>query len=109
MARAGCWHSDHRTLRSRQTTGWPGRGQTAFVYGGKLMGRPVWPAGLKGNRLYGESSNQQMMNLPARVPVAPDDVALWRPTQSEPVLLQYGALVGVSGGEVVERFAVDPC
>lgn len=88
---------------------WPGRGQTVFLYGGKAMGRPVWPAGLKGNRLYGESSNQQMMNLPAHAAVAPDDLAFWRPTQSEAVLLQHGALLGVSRGEVIERFPVDPC
>jgi D-serine deaminase-like pyridoxal phosphate-dependent protein len=41
------------------------------------------------------------------VAVAPDDVVLWRPTQSEAVLLQCGDLLGVRGGRVVERFAVD--
>jgi D-serine deaminase-like pyridoxal phosphate-dependent protein len=87
---------------------WPGRGQSVFLYGGRLMAEPVWPPGLKGNRLYGYSSNQQMMNLPSGTPVAPDDMALWRPTQSEAVLLQHGDLVGVRGGEVVARFAVDP-
>jgi D-serine deaminase-like pyridoxal phosphate-dependent protein len=87
---------------------WPARGQSVFLYGGRLMARPVWPAGLVANRLYGLSSNQQMMNLPAGARVAPDDFALWRPTQSEAVLLQHGALLGVRGGEVVERFAVDP-
>jgi D-serine deaminase-like pyridoxal phosphate-dependent protein len=87
---------------------WPGRGQSVFLYGGRLMARPVWPPGLKDNRLYGHSSNQQMMNLPSGTAVAPDDIALWRPTQSEAVLLQHGALVGVRGGEVVAQFAVDP-
>jgi D-serine deaminase-like pyridoxal phosphate-dependent protein len=87
---------------------WPARGQSVFLYGGRLMARPVWPVGLSANRLYGLSSNQQMMNLPAGVPVAPDDFALWRPTQSEAVLLQHGALLCVRGTDVVERFAVDP-
>lgn len=85
----------------------PGRGQSVFVYGGRWMARPVWPAGLRSNGLYGLSSNQQLMNLPAAVAVAPDDVVLWRPTQSEAVLLQCGDLLGVRGGRVVQRFAVD--
>ncbi|MEW6703882.1 MAG: alanine racemase [Pseudomonadota bacterium] len=87
---------------------WPGRGQSVFVYGGRLMARPVWPPGLRDNRLYGLSSNQQMMNLPRSVAVAPDDLALWRPTQSEVALLQHGPLLGLRGGEVVERFGLDP-
>ena len=87
---------------------WPGRGQSVFLYGGRLMARPVWPAGLRTNPLYGQSSNQQMMNLPAGVRVAPDDMVLWRPTQSEAVLLQHGALWGLRGGRLVERFEPDP-
>jgi D-serine deaminase-like pyridoxal phosphate-dependent protein len=79
-----------------------------FLYGGRLMARPVWPPGLASNPLYGLSSNQQMMNLPAGVPIAPDDMVLWRPTQSEAVLLQHGDWLGVRNGQVVERFAVDP-
>jgi D-serine deaminase-like pyridoxal phosphate-dependent protein len=86
----------------------PGRGQSVFVYGGRMMARPVWPPGLRSNRLYGLSSNQQLLNLPAGVPVAVDDSVLWRPTQSEAVLLQFGDLLGVRGGRVVERFAADP-
>jgi D-serine deaminase-like pyridoxal phosphate-dependent protein len=87
---------------------WPGRGQSVFLYGGRLMARPVWPPGLRSNRLYGLSSNQQMMNLPSGAEIAPDDVVLWRPTQSEAVLLQHGDLVGLRHGEVAARFAVDP-
>jgi D-serine deaminase-like pyridoxal phosphate-dependent protein len=87
---------------------WAARGQSVFLYGGRQLARPVWPPGLVANRLYGLSSNQQMMNLPRSVPVAPDEIALWRPTQSEAVLLQHGPLLGLRGGEVVERFAVDP-
>lgn len=85
----------------------PGRGQSVFVYGGRWMARPVWPAGMRSNGLYGLSSNQQLMNLPASVAVAPDEVVLWRPTQSEAVLLQCGDLLGVRNGRVVQRFAVD--
>jgi D-serine deaminase-like pyridoxal phosphate-dependent protein len=87
---------------------WPGRGQSVFLYGGRLMARPVWPQGLRANRLYGLSSNQQMMNLAADAAVAPDDVALWRPTQSEAVLLQHGPLLGLRGAKIVERFEPDP-
>ena len=93
---------------SRHAGRWlPGRGQSVFVYGGRMMARPVWPPGLRTNPVYGLSSNQQLMNLPSSVPVAPDDMVLWRPTQSEAVLLQHGDLLGVRQGEVVARFAVD--
>ncbi len=84
------------------------RGKTVFVYGGRQMARPVWPPGLRANPIYGLSSNQQMMNLPSSTGVAVDDFVLWRPTQSEAVLLQHGPLLGMRGAEIVERFPVDP-
>ncbi|MED5620398.1 alanine racemase [Ideonella sp. BN130291] len=95
-------------LSRRVARWWPGRQQSVFLYGGRLMARPVWPSGLASNPLYGLSSNQQMMNLGAGVAIAPDDMVLWRPTQSEAVLLQHGAWFGMRQGQVVERFAVDP-
>lgn len=84
------------------------RGQSVFLYGGHWMAQPVWPEGLCENSLYGLSSNHQMMNLPADVAIEPDDVTLWRPKQSEAVLLQFGALWCVRGGHVVDRWPVDP-
>jgi len=48
------------------------------------------------------------MSLPAAVAVARDDHALFRPTQSEAVLTQFGAIWGLRGGEVEQRFEPDP-
>lgn len=84
-----------------------GLGQSVFLYGGHWMAKPVWPEGMQENSLYGLSSNHQMMNLPADVVVRPDDVSLWRPTQSEAVLQQFGELWLVRGGQVVDRWPVD--
>ncbi len=83
------------------------RGQSIFIYGGHWMAKPVWPEGMRENSLYGLSSNHQLMNLPADVEVQPDDVTLWRPTQSEAVFLQFGDLWLVRGGQVVDRWRVD--
>jgi D-serine deaminase-like pyridoxal phosphate-dependent protein len=84
-----------------------GRGQSVFVYGGHWMARAVWPEGMRENTLYGLSSNHQMMNLPADVAVQPDDVSLWRPTQSEAVMVQFGDLWLLRGGHVVGRWPAD--
>lgn len=83
------------------------RGQSIFLYGGHWMAKPVWPEGMRENSLYGLSSNHQLMNLPADVVVQPDDVTLWRPTQSEAVFLQFGDLWVLRGGKVVDRWRVD--
>lgn len=84
-----------------------GLGQSVFLYGGHWMAKPVWPEGMHENSLYGLSSNHQMMNLPADVVVRPDDISLWRPTQSEAVLQQFGDLWMLRGGHIVDRWEVD--
>lgn len=84
-----------------------GRGQSVFVYGGHWMAQPVWPEGMRANSIYGLSSNHQMMNLPSDTVVRPDDVSLWRPTQSEAVMLQFGDLWMVRDGHVVDCWKVD--
>lgn len=84
-----------------------GRGQSVFLYGGHWMARPVWPEGMRANSLYGLSSNHQMMNLPADVAVRPDDITLWRPTQSEAVMVQFGDLWLLRGDHVVDHWPVD--
>jgi D-serine deaminase-like pyridoxal phosphate-dependent protein len=84
-----------------------GLGQSVFIYGGHWMAQPVWPAEMQENSIYGLSSNHQMMNLPSDVEVHPDDVSLWRPTQSEAVMLQFGDLWLLRGGPVVDRWPVD--
>jgi D-serine deaminase-like pyridoxal phosphate-dependent protein len=85
-----------------------GRGRrTLFVYGGRWMARPVWPPGMRGSRLYGESSNQQFMSVPVDATVGVDDYVYFRPTQSEAMLDQFGAITVVTAGRAERWPAFD--
>jgi D-serine deaminase-like pyridoxal phosphate-dependent protein len=82
-----------------------GAGRDAlFIYGGRWMAKPAWPPGLRGNHLYGESSNQQMLTVPKATTADVDDYVFLRPTQSEAVLLQLGPLAAVDTEGRVERW-----
>lgn len=80
--------------------------ETFFIYGGNWMADPVSPAGLQLSDLYGRSSNQELVNGSPAVRLAVDDQVFLRPTQSEAVLLQFGDLLAVRGGRIVERWPV---
>ena len=77
-----------------------GARDTVFVYGGRWMAKPVHPASLRENPLYGLSSNQQMMTVRRSDPVKPGDWTFFRPTQSEAVLAQFGRLRLVEQGRL---------
>ena len=79
---------------------------TLFIYGGKWMAEPRWPDGLRENPMYGRSSNQQMLTVPASVGIAADDYVFLRPSQSEAVLLQFGDLYVLRDGKLVDRWPV---
>lgn len=83
-----------------------GHTKTVYTFGGNWMARPVWPEGLVVNEKYGRSSNQQMMTGPADVAIRPDDFVFFRPTQSEAVFLQFGAIAVYENGEIVETWPV---
>jgi len=80
--------------------------ETLFIYGGNWLADPVSPAGLQANGLYGRSSNQEIVNISPSAGVRVDDLVFLRPTQSEAVLLQFGDLVVVRGGKVVDTWPV---
>ena len=83
------------------------RGREAmFVYGGNWLADPVSPGGLAPSSLYGSSSNQQLLLAPANTALQLDELVFLRPRQSEAVLLQFGDLLAVRGGQVVERWPV---
>lgn len=84
----------------------PSWGTTLFIYGGYWKAVPHWPQGLATNSLYGRSTNQEMLNAPEAVAVEVDDYVFFRPTQSESVMLQFGDLVVVRGGDIVDRWPV---
>lgn len=84
-----------------------GRGKQAlFIYGGNWLADPVSPAGLTASKLYGTSSNQQVLLAPADTALQVDDLVFMRPTQSEAVLLQFGDVLAVRAGRVVGRWPV---
>jgi D-serine deaminase-like pyridoxal phosphate-dependent protein len=80
--------------------------ETFFIYGGNWQADPISPAGLQLSGLYGRSSNQELVNGSPAVGLAVDDQVFLRPTQSEAVLLQFGDLLAVRGGKIVERWPV---
>lgn len=84
----------------------PNRARTFFVYGGYWKARPVSPPGLEENPVFGRSSNQEMLNGSAGVELEVDDYVFYRPTQSESVMLQFGDLALVRGGQIVDFWPV---
>jgi D-serine deaminase-like pyridoxal phosphate-dependent protein len=82
--------------------------RACFLYGGKWMAEAVHPPGMKPNKLFGYSTNQQFMGLPDDANVKADDFAFLRPTQSEFVLQQFGPIVVYSGGAIVANWPVLP-
>lgn len=87
----------------------PARGRdTLFLYGGRWMAMPVWPASAQENSLYGLSSNQQLITVDKRSGIRVDDYLILRPNQSEAVLLQFGDLLAVRGNRVEAQWPVFP-
>ena len=84
----------------------PNRARTFFLYGGYWMAHLESPPGLRTNALFGRSSNQEMVNGSAAVPIQVDDYVFLRPTQSEFVMLQFGDLVVMRGGKIVDHWPV---
>jgi len=84
----------------------PNLARTYFLYGGRWPAVPVSPVGLRGNRLFGESFNQAVLNGSRATHLAVDDTVFFRPLQSESIMLQLGAPVVVRGGRVIARWSV---
>ncbi|MGH7896930.1 MAG: DSD1 family PLP-dependent enzyme, partial [Candidatus Binatia bacterium] len=92
---------------SRVFSWWdPNRCRTFFIYGGYWKAKYASPPGLRANDLYGHSSNQEMVNGSLAIDIGPDDHVFLRPTQSESVFLQFGDLVILRGGRIVDRWPV---
>ncbi|MDH4869879.1 DSD1 family PLP-dependent enzyme [Pseudomonas sp. BN515] len=84
----------------------PNQRETYFIYGGNWMAELESPSGLRFNGLYGRSSNQEMVNGSSAIGLGVDDQVFLRPTQSESVLLQFGDLLAVRDGRIVETWPV---
>lgn len=80
--------------------------ETLFLYGGNWLADYVSPPGLQVNSLYGRSSNQEIVNISRAAGLRVDDLVFMRPAQSEAVLLQFGDLIVVRGGQVLDAWPV---
>lgn len=86
----------------------PKSAQTFFIHGGKWMASPCYPEGLRYNKVVGRSSNQEMLNGPISLKLQENDYVFLRPHQSEAIFFQFGDLVVVRSGEVVDRWPTFP-
>lgn len=63
--------------------------QAVFIYGGYWMAQYIYPKGSQPHRLYGRSSNQELVCIPKKIPILVDDYIFLRPTQSEAIIPQF--------------------
>lgn len=84
----------------------PNQRETYFIYGGNWMAEYESPKGLKFYSSFGHSSNQEGINGSPATGLKVDDQVFFRPTVTEEVLLEFGDLLAVRGGKIVERWPV---
>ncbi|WP_082814508.1 alanine racemase [Collimonas fungivorans] len=84
----------------------PNRRLTYFLYGGHWLARYESPRGLLEHPMMGYSTNQQFVNGSAATALAPDDYVFLWPTQSEAVMLQFGAMVILRQGKIIDYWPV---
>lgn len=82
----------------------PKRG--CYIYGGNWLASPCHPAGARRSNILGHSSNQEFYEIPASNILEPDDFMFFRPTQSEAILLQFGALAIYEHGKIEHWWSV---
>ena len=75
-----------------------------YIYGGYWKARYVSPAGIP--EPFYHSTNQEPFTTSESVDLAVGDYVFLRPTQSERVMLEFGDLLVVSNGELVDRWPV---
>jgi D-serine deaminase-like pyridoxal phosphate-dependent protein len=83
----------------------PNMRELYFIYGGYWKANYVSPPGISSRALY-RSSNQEPFAASNAVDLAIGDYVFLRPTQSEQVMLQFGALAVVQNARIVEYWSV---
>ena len=73
-----------------------------FIHGGHWLAKPVSPQGLEYSKLFGRSSNQELLTGSNRISLKPDDTVFLRPDQSEALFLQFGDIAVFDGGEIAD-------
>ncbi|MGO1073682.1 DSD1 family PLP-dependent enzyme [Lysobacter sp. CA199] len=84
----------------------PNQRETYFVYGGWWLADYESPKGLQFNEIFGHSANQEIVNASPTVGLGVDDHVFLRPQISESVLLQFGDLVMMRAGKIVDYWPV---
>jgi D-serine deaminase-like pyridoxal phosphate-dependent protein len=89
--------------KSRIFSWWdPNQRQTYFIYGGWWRAQYESPKGLQFNARFGHSANQEIVNGSPTTGLDVDDQVFLRPRIVEGVLLQFGDLVAMRGGRIVD-------
>jgi len=84
----------------------PNWSQTYFIYGGYWKAVYHEPKGLRGNTIYGHSSNQEIVTSSEKTMLNVDDFVFLRPTQSESVMLQFGDIIVIRDGKIIDQWPV---
>jgi len=79
-----------------------------FIHGGHWLAKPLSPPGLQYSRLFGRSSNQELLTGSQRITLKPDDTVFLRPDQSEALFLQFGDIAVYDGHEIAEMWPTLP-
>ncbi len=79
-----------------------------FIHGGHWLAHPASPPGLQYSKLFGRSSNQELLTGSANIALNPDDTIFLRPDQSEALFLQFGDIAVFDGGEIAETWPTLP-
>jgi D-serine deaminase-like pyridoxal phosphate-dependent protein len=79
-----------------------------YIHGGHWLAKPASPEGLQYSKLFGRSSNQELLTGSRKIDLKPGDTIILRPDQSEALFLQFGDIAVFDGGEIAESWPTLP-
>lgn len=79
-----------------------------YIHGGHWLAKPVSPQGLQYSKLFGRSSNQELLTGSKLLDLQPDDHVFLRPDQSEALFLQFGNIAVFDGSEIADSWMTLP-
>lgn len=74
--------------------------KSIFIYGGFWKADYYYPKNIKENKLFGNSTNQTLLNISNKTSLEIDDFVFLRPHQSEFVFLQFGEILPIRKGKI---------
>ncbi|WP_420552031.1 alanine racemase [Tenacibaculum aiptasiae] len=80
--------------------------QSYFIYGGYWKADYYYPENIKENNLFGKSTNQTMINAPIKTALNVDDFVFLKPQQSEFVFLQFGEILPIKNGKILNPWCL---